>query len=638
MNVLVQILALLGILALAMFTPGMRPVWLIPGYGILALAAMLGGSLKRRPDLSVRAAPCLAATGIFFGWILLRNIFSPAAYVARADLFMVLAGLIVYLIAALCATTPTSRAVITSVLLLLACAQVFVGAMQFTRGNDFMPFDVLPRGAYMARASGFYSCPNHLAGFLEIVLPMALGLIFWSRWRLAGKILAGFVAVVCVAGLMMSASRGGYVSAAAGLFAFAMLSLWLARHWLRRDVWWGTIIMLVLAAIGGSWVALSAVRSSDMLTHRVQAAGIDVPVRLGLWRAAIKQFQLSPIIGTGSGTYTYYGRQFRDDTVQGDPLFAHNDYLHLLAEYGLIGVAGFALFLAVHLRSSWKFLADVLAGRTVDAEREEPGFHGDNSVALTVGALSGIVAIAFHSISDFNLHIPANTLVMAFLFGSLANPFGVLIPEAKAGLERTRAFLRRVPLALPALGLWLAAAALPRWPAENFADKAKVLLSDFRSWDDPGIARQAGEFAALAIERDPKNPDNYLSLGDSAVALAEMAEGPAARDEPYRQAIDAYSRGLRVVPQDVHLVMALAGVYDALGRYEEAASMHRRALELDPNNWEVQWRYGTHLDLLAKHDEADVHFEKAFHLNCNNATYIATHRPKAAPAPPPVQP
>ena len=637
MNVLVQILALLGIVATALLTPGLRPVWLIPAYGILALAAVLSWSPKRHADLSVRVVPCLVATGIFFGCILLRIVFSPVEYIARADLFMVLASLIVYLVTALCATTPTSRVVITSVLLLLACAHVFVGAIQFTKGNDFMPFDFLPRGEYKARASGFYGCPNHLAGFLEIALPMTLGLVFWSRWRLFGKILAGFVAVVCIVGLLMSGSRGGYVSAAAGLFAFAVLSLWLARHWLRRDVWWLLAIVLVLAAIGGSWAVVSAVRSSDFLTHRVQAAGIDAPFRLGLWHAAIRQFQLSPLIGTGSGTYLYYGRQFRDDTAQGDPLYAHNDYVHLLAEYGLIGVAGLALFLAAHLRSSWKFLADVLAGRTIDAEREAPGFHGDNSVALTVGALSAIVAIALHSVTDFNLHIPANTLVMAFLFGSLANPFSVLVPESKSGLETARAFLRRAPLALPALGLWLAAAALPKWPAENFADKAKVLLSDWRSLDNPDVARQASEFARLAIERDPKNPDTYLSLGDSAVALAEMSEEPAAREEPWRQAIDAYSRGLRVAPQDAHLVIALAGVYESLQRYDESEPLYRRTLELDPNNWEVQWRYGIHLKNLGKDDEADAYFQRAFELDCNLTTDTPDRHPKPPPAPPPAR-
>ena len=638
MNVLVQILALVGTLAMAVVIPGLRPVWLIPAYGILALAAILSWSPKRCAGLSVRVLPCFIATGVFAGYILVRNILSPFDYAARADLFIVLGGLIVYFVTALCATSTTSRLVMGSVLLVLACVQVFIGALQFTKGNDFMPFDCLPRTAYKARASGFYGCPNHLAGFLEVTLPLALGLVFWSRWRLTGRILTGFAALVSIAGLMMSGSRGGYVSAAAGLATFAILSLWISRRWMRPHLWTLLATALVFSTVAGSCAAWFTVRSSDFLTFRVQSAGVDAPVRLGLWRAAIEQFQISPLTGTGGGTYLFYGRKFRSDEVQADPVYAHNDYLQLLAEYGLIGIAGLALFLFVHVRGSWKFTADILAGRTVDAEREEPGFHGDNSLALTIGALSGIVAIAAHSVTDFNLHIPMNTLVMAFLFGSIANPFSVVIPEPRSGGETGRDALRFIPAVLPILGLWLAASSLPRWSAENYADKSKQLLSDWHSLEEPNVAQQAADFARMAIERDPRNPENYLSLGDSSIALAEMADEPAAREPFFRQAIDAYSRGFRVVPLDSNMALALAGAYDSLERYEKSGPLYLRAMELDGNNWEVLWRYGTYLERVGRSEEARPLFKRAFDLFPNLSTGASLQRQKLTPAPTPGQP
>ena len=183
MNALAQALALLGIISMALMVSGLRLVYLIPVYGVLALSAVLSWSPKRHAGLSVRIVPCLIATAVFFGYILCRIVFSPVEYIARPDLFMVLGGLIIYLITALCATSPVSRVVFTTMFLLLACAQTFVGAIQFSKGNNFSPFDFLPRSDYGARASGFYGCPNHLAGFLEIVLFMSLSLAFWSRWR-----------------------------------------------------------------------------------------------------------------------------------------------------------------------------------------------------------------------------------------------------------------------------------------------------------------------------------------------------------------------------------------------------------------------------------------------------------------------
>ena len=612
MNIVVQFLTLAGIVASALFISGLRPVFLIPAYGLLALAALASWSPKRHAGLSPRVVPCLLAAGAFFGYILLRTVLSPVDYTARPDLFMVLGALIVYLVTALCATSPTPRIVFMSVLLLLACVQVVVGAIQFTKGNNFMAFDFLPRTDYARRASGFYGCPNHLAGFLEIAMFTALSLTFWSRWRMLGKIVAGYVAITCAVGLLLTGSRGGYASTAVGLFVFAVISLALARHWMWREIWLFLVWVLVFATIGAGYLGYAAIHGSDYLAHRVNSADVDAPLRFDLWKAALRQFQLNPIFGTGSGTYLYYGRLFRVPGVQRDPIYTHNDYLQLLAEFGLLAFAGLAAFLFVHLRRGWTFLADIIARRTIEGERDAPGFHGDNSLAITIAALCGVAALLVHSAVDFNLHIPPNTLILAFLFGTLANPFSVLVPHAKAVSGAARGFLRCVPLALPLLGVWLAIAALPRWPAERLADRSKSLLSDGSILTQPDGPRQAADFARQALARDPKNTEAYLALGDSYAALAELEDDPATREETCRKAIDAYQRGQQVAPLDVLFVSALANVYDDQKRLDEAAPFHQRALALDQNSYEVRWAYAHHLYLQGKLDEAEAIFSLLF--------------------------
>ena len=609
MNLVAQILTLLGMLAAALLISGFSPAYLIPAYGLLALAALFGWSPKRHAGLSARVIPCLVTAAIFFGYILLRTTLSPVEYLARPDLFMVLGALIVYLITALCATSPASRVIFTSVFLLLACAQVLVGAIQFSKGNNFMPFDFLSRGDYGKRASGLYGCPNHLAGFLEITMLMALSLTFWSRWRMLGKIAAGYVAIVCAVGLILTASRGGYVSAAAGIFVFSGISLALARNWMWREIWLFLVTVLVFAAIGAGWLVYAGLHSSEFIANRLSGAGGDAAIRFNFWKAAWQQFQLNPVFGTGSGTYLYYGRLFRPLGVELDPVYTHNDYLQLLAEFGLVAFAGLAAFLWFHLRSGWTFLADVIARRTVEGERDAPGFHGDNSLALVTGSLSAIAALLAHSVVDFNLHIPPNTLLLAFLFGILANPFSVLIPEARQAAGSVPAFLRRVPLALPLLGVWLAIVALPKWPAELLATQAKKLLSDASFLLDPEGPRKAGEYAQKALDRDPKNPEMVLALGDSLLALADTEDDPARREEIYDRAIEVYQRGAKVFPQDVVFVSAIAGAYDDLKRLDEAEPFHQRALALDKNSYDVRWAYANHLFLQGKLDEAEAIFK-----------------------------
>ena len=85
----------------------------------------------------------------------------------------------------------------------------------------------------------------------------------------------------------------------------------------------------------------------------------------------------------------------------------HNDYLHLLCEYGVIGGALFCFFLATHVRAGWNTFSRygprrVAAGTAPLSDR----------LALTIGSLSVVAAYAVHSAVDFNLHLPANALLL----------------------------------------------------------------------------------------------------------------------------------------------------------------------------------------------------------------------------------
>ena len=74
---------------------GTRLLFSLPAYGFIALSGLLSLFLLRR----LRPAPaqiCLATTAVFLGYILARALTSPVTYVARADIYAVLAGLVVY--------------------------------------------------------------------------------------------------------------------------------------------------------------------------------------------------------------------------------------------------------------------------------------------------------------------------------------------------------------------------------------------------------------------------------------------------------------------------------------------------------------------------------------------------------------
>jgi O-antigen ligase/Tfp pilus assembly protein PilF len=487
--------------------------------------------------------------------------------------------LVVYLFTACVFPSAKRRNYLLAFLVLAALVQVGIGAIQFRQGDNFMLIPFLQRFDYGRRASGFYVCPNHFAGLLEVLGVFCLSLVCWSRWPVWAKLLLAYAGGVCYAGLALTGSRGGYVSATISLLVLALLTLLVLRK-AGRAIFWrsallgGTLALVLAAAL------FFGFKNSRYLSGRAQNVFDTENMRLDLWHAAVAQWKLQPVIGTGSGTYLYYGRRFRTARVQLDPVEVHNDYLHLLCEYGAIGGVAFILFLGVHLRYGWQAFQR-LGPRRITASLRLPS----NSLALNVGALSAVAAYLVHSFFDFNLHIPANVLLLAFVFGILANP----------GLERARESESSAPrfgfgrLALPLLALLLAAGCVRYWPAEYFAERARSALRDERHV-------VAMLWANKALARDRQNPETWFYLGESRVRRAEGLASAAARASFERAALAPFQAALALAPNDETLLIALGRAYDSLGRYPEAEWMFGRALDWDPRSNVVQKSYVAHLE------------------------------------------
>src|SRR6516164_5409159 len=448
---------------------GTRLLFSLPAYGLLAVTAVVS-------FISIwRAKPqpyqiCLISAAAFFGYVLLRAILSPVDYLSRPDIYSVLGCLLVYLFTACVFTDARQRVWFLLFLLVLATVHVGIGAIQFRDGSNFMLIPFLQRFDYGRRASGFYICPNHLAGLLEVLGIFGLSLACWTRWPVWGKLLVLYATFVCYLGLILTASRGGYISTAGSIVVFLTLSLLVLRRVDRRAfVRIGVtlaIVTFVVLAVG--WVAANKTLFSNDRVHTLPEETNDM--RLDLWKAALEQWKLEPILGTGSGTYLFYGRQFRSDRMDRDPHEVHNDYLHLLSEYGIVGGTLFLFFLGAHLHRGWKNFRR-LGPRRVSIT----GQFRSNSMALQIGALAAVSAYLVHSAVDFNLHIPSNVLLLAFVFGILAN--------AGAGRERTASqsaakFQLLNRLALPVLGIIVLIQCLRLLPGEYFAEKSRTSLRD----------------------------------------------------------------------------------------------------------------------------------------------------------------
>ena len=127
--------------------------------------------------------------------------------------------------------------------------------------------------------------------------------------------------------------------------------------------------------------------------------------RLDYWRDSWVIVKDHPF-GTGLATFKQVFPVYNVSTIaETTPHYAHNDYLQLLVETGWIGfvalVSGFYIFLIRSFR------------KVKQIKLQDDPFR----FFMAIGALSGLVSMAFHSFFDFNLQIPANCVYFVMLLG-----------------------------------------------------------------------------------------------------------------------------------------------------------------------------------------------------------------------------
>jgi O-antigen ligase len=597
-NYLYIALLVTALVVIELLIGGTRLLFSLPSYGIVALVSFLSLYSFRRPQVPANLN-CLIGAGIFATYLIARILLSPVEYIARIDLFMLLGALMFYLFVALYLTVPKYRFIFVMTLLVIALVHVTIGGIQYLRGERFPIFSFIEKVDYGLRATGLYICPNHLAGFLEVSALMGLSIVCWSRQSFWVKLLAGYGAVICGIGIVLSGSRGGYLSTFAGVLVFGVLSFLAIRRAHRQQLWISAIGTVIVSAI--LFISITVVFSRHYALQSRASRLFTGDIRTEIWKIGIEQFKVSPVQGTGAGTFQYYGRLFRPQSLQADPEYVHNDYLQLLAEYGIIGLGTGLFFLLVHFWFGVKALNYFVTERPIARYRLQ-----SDALALNIGALSAATTYVVHSFLDFNLHIPANALLLAFVFGILANP-GVMMPKITSTNERITHYLK---LALPAVGVWIAVSGLPTLPAEYFAEQARQAFREERYKD-------AVDLAAIGLAGDSKNPYLYLYQGQAQSSLGELATDPDAARKSFAAAVESFRKGIRLYPHEQWMMIGLASALDGLGQFAEARPVYEEAIKWNPSSAPIHLYFATHLRLAGRFDEAERIYKKSLELYWN---------------------
>lgn len=243
--------------------------------------------------------------------------------------------------------------------------------------------------------SSTYGNHNHLAGYLEMSLPLLLGL-FLTRTRRGMVLLLMIygVGVIAIAHAL-ALSRGGWLALALSL-CFMGIAL-LAQQRFRSKKMLLTlaacILFLALFILTGTHMV------ERMMTMTQEETIVGLNGRSIAWSGTVAMIKDHLLVGSGPGTYATIFTQYQPPGFTARFFYAHNDYLHYIAELGLpiVLIMGWLLFVLFKTGFS----------KLNNPSRQTWG--------ITLGAMTGIVAMLIHSIGDFNLHLPANALLFITL-------------------------------------------------------------------------------------------------------------------------------------------------------------------------------------------------------------------------------
>ncbi len=385
----------------------------------ILLALWFASSAVRQRIIIPRQPLTLPLLG-FLGALFVSSYGAVSIELSAKEIFKWFEVLVVYLFVSSLLDRRWARILVVA-LIGAGASEALLGIWQ--SANGIGPPGFLLFGRFM-RAFGHFAQPNPFAGYLGLTQPFALALCFFvpslllRRRRLSLGAWLARIAPLCAAvgglGVMvvamsLSLSRGAWMG------AIAAASVMLLAYARRRMV-----ILMAIAGLAVGVIALGGTQyvpasiSQRVIDFLPYAGGVDIDAvevndanwavieRMAHWQAAVDMFSQSPWLGVGIGNYPAVYLRYAPNRWT-DPLgHAHNYYLNIAAETGVVGLLAFLVLMGAAL---WQCLSAVM--RT-------SGYWK----AVALGALGVAVHLSVHNLVD-TLFVHGMAVQFALVLGLL---------------------------------------------------------------------------------------------------------------------------------------------------------------------------------------------------------------------------
>ena len=280
---------------------------------------------------------------------------------------------------------------------------------------------------------GPFANHNHFSGYMELLIPLPIALVLTRATKRDARLFLIFAAAMMAVAAVASLSRGGMISLAAELIFIGLMNQGTSdtRQRLSGPLRTAALILLIVAAIGAGiyWTGpervVQRLARTGLVSDDPRAESFQTS-RGWIWRDTLAMISAHPILGVGPGAYeTAYPLTSSQEVVNDGGVSysvdrAHNDYLQVIADCGLVGGALAVWFVIVLFRRVRRA-----------AKSSEPIIR-----AMAIGGGAGLFALLVHSLFDFNLQLPANALLFLLIAAVVSRLGEVAHKHEKAAPRR----------------------------------------------------------------------------------------------------------------------------------------------------------------------------------------------------------
>ena len=541
----------------------------------------------------------------FIAICVLSLIWSNSFFVSLKELPLFLAGPLLYFIITNNISNEHQIRRILNVLLIVGSLFGIYGIFQYN-GIDF---SFWIRNIGRQQVFGLFGNVNYFAEYLIIPLPIAVSLFFATQNKLK-KILLLIGIIVMGASLTATFTRGSYLGFGVSLIFMSFLFLISrGKNFIKKNrkifiiiltvVIIITFLFIIPTPLNKSGTAIEKIKSRISISQLTQSSSIKR--RIATWKFTVLMIKDHPLLGSGIGTYKYntlkYQAEFfkqgknRSLYPHGFADKAHNEYLQLWAEMGIVGLGIFIWLIISYFSCGLKILKKI---------------KDEYKQGIVIGLMGAVVAVLVDGMFGFPLHLPATVilfwLVLALTVATIkigadaeennivkknSNPISrfkpllyivIILLTIFLCITITRPFIARV--------YWYYANIEIK--NENWNEAIKIYEKGLK-WDpylgfiyyDIGKILQNKEFYSIAGEY-LKKAEKYIDHPNLPLDFAIIYIKKGMLDKAaikLKQAISYQSDEKSMFP----LYAELGNTYLQLKRYKPAEIAFKNALEIDPD-------------------------------------------------------